>query len=283
LRRLRLVLEYDGTPFRGFQRQPEQPTVQGALEQKLSAVCGHPVQTVGAGRTDTGVHALGQVAHFDTTGRIPADRLARAVNSLPPYELVVREVEETGTEFHARYDAVRRTYYYYVSPKLPPPFLTRYVAHEVRLRADGPERMRSALPSLLGRHDFAAFHVAGAETGPTERTLFHAALSARGDLLRLELTADGFLRSMVRMIAGTLLEIGRGWREPEALARILASREQTPAATAPPHGLFLMRVEYPDGFPVRPGSPGGDNSPAGDGAWTGPDGQNSIWADTLGE
>jgi tRNA pseudouridine38-40 synthase len=250
VRRLRLVLEYDGTGFCGFQRQPSQPSVQEALEAKLSTVCGHPVTVVGAGRTDAGVHALGQVTHFDTTGRIPVGNVERAVNSLPGMELVVRQAEETFGEFHARFSAVRRTYQYYVLRERPSPFLARYVVHEAGLLPDAAERMRAALPPLVGMHDFAAFCAAGSSVHTTVRTLLGAEVRERGPLLRLELTADSFLHSMVRSIAGLLLEIGRGRREPEALRQALDGRKRTGAApTAPPHGLYLARVDYPDGYP----------------------------------
>ncbi|MCC2669362.1 MAG: pseudouridylate synthase, partial [Armatimonadetes bacterium] len=215
MRRLRLTLEYDGTGFRGFQRQPGQVTVQGELERRLSLICGHPVELTGAGRTDAGVHALGQVVHFDTTGRIPADGVSRAVNSLGS-ELVVRHVEETTPAFHARFSAVRRTYHYYVCGFQPSPFLGRHALCEPRLRDDAAQRMEQALRPLLGTHDFTALATAGF-TGPAVRTLFEGRMRERGRLLRVELTADGFLRSMVRVITGWLVEIGRGCREPEAL------------------------------------------------------------------
>jgi tRNA pseudouridine38-40 synthase len=248
LRRLRLTLEYDGAQFRGFQRQPGQPTVQGELERRLSLLCGHPVEVTGAGRTDTGVHALGQVVHFDTTGRIPAERVARATNSLGG-ALVVRHVEETDAEFHARFSALRRTYHYYVSRLQPSPFLGPYALFEPRLRDDAAERLEQALLALHGRHDFRVFAAAGS-SGPTSRTIYGSRVSERGGLLRVELTADGFLRSMVRIITGWLIEIGRGDRAPDALEGALQGGPGE-VATAPPHGLFLARVEYPDRYPVQ--------------------------------
>jgi tRNA pseudouridine38-40 synthase len=162
LRRLRLVVEYNGTSFRGFQRQPQQLTVQGELERRLSLLCNHPVEVVGAGRTDTGVHALGQVVHFDTMGRIPAERVASAVNSLGA-DIQVRQAEEVRREFHARFNAVERTYHYFISLRPTSPFLAPYAVWEPRLLADAPERMRTALLPLLGKHDFRAFAAAGTE------------------------------------------------------------------------------------------------------------------------
>ena len=249
MRRLRLTLEYDGKPFCGFQRQPGQPTVQGELERRLSLLCGHPVEVTGAGRTATGVHAIGQVVHFDTTGRIPEERVARAANSLGD-ALAVRHVEETSAEFHARYRAVRRTYHYYVSPCPPSPFLAPFALYEPRLREDAAGRWEAALQRLWGTHDFSALAAAGS-SGPTTRTIYGSRVSERGGVLRIELTADGYLRSMVRIITGWLLEIGRGEREPEALGKALQGTVPGEVATAPPHGLFLARVEYPDQYPVE--------------------------------
>lgn len=248
MRRLRLLLEYDGTRYCGFQRQPGEPTVQGELEWRLSRICGHPVSVAGAGRTDTGVHALGQVIHFDTTGRIPVDRVALATNSYGG-DLVVRYVEETRPDFHARFSAVDRTYFYFLTSRQPSPFLSQYAVYAPKLRDDAAERMRRALLLLLGRRDFFTVAAAGGPEG-TIRTLLRTEVSQRGALCRVELTADAFLRSMVRMMSGWLLEIGRGAREPQELADAVLRRDSPGAvATAPAKGLFLMRVSYPDGYP----------------------------------
>jgi tRNA pseudouridine38-40 synthase len=252
VRRLRLLLEYDGSRFSGFQRQPGKRTVQGVLEARLSEVCGHPIQIVGAGRTDAGVHALGQVAHFDTEGRIPTERVAKAIHSGNIAGLVVRDADEVDEGFHARYSARQRVYQYLITRERPSPFDAGYVVYDPYQRVDAAERMREALPALLGRHDFAAFCAAGSDQKSTERTIHSAELETRGAVLRLELTADAFLRSMVRIIAGLLLEIGRGAREPDALGEALRSRRRDAAGiTAPAEGLCRLRVEYPDGFPPR--------------------------------
>ena len=250
MRRLRLVLQYDGTAFSGFQRQPGCRTVQEVLEEHLTRVCGHPVEVIGAGRTDAGVHALGQVVHLDTTGRIPPERLSQAVNRLSGGEMVVRQVEETSERFHARFSAVRRTYRYNISRAQPSPVLARYSVYEPWLAGDAGVRMREATAALVGRHDFRAFCVGAAEERSCVRTMLKTALEERGALLCVELTADAFLRSMVRMIAGMLLKIGRGQYEPRVVVEALRSgRHLVPPLCAPPHGLFLMRVEYPDGYP----------------------------------
>ncbi|HEU4751764.1 MAG TPA: tRNA pseudouridine(38-40) synthase TruA, partial [Armatimonadota bacterium] len=230
-RRLRLVLEYDGGRFCGFQRQPGQRSVQGELEAGLSALCGHPVATVGAGRTDAGVHALGQVVHFDTTGRIPVERIARALNTALAPELVVRHVEETETSFHARYHAVSRSYSYFIMRRQPSPFQARYTLYEPALREDAAPRIESAARPLLGRHDFQVFSTGGLHGRSPERTVLRAGVVAEGDLLRIDLTADSFLRSMVRVIVGLLLEVGRGRRSPESVRQVLRKQEELGAAT----------------------------------------------------
>lgn len=250
MRRARLVLEYDGTGFCGFQRQPDRPSVQGALEKALSRVCGHPVEVVGAGRTDAGVHALGQVVHFDTTGRIPMERIPAAVNSLVGPALCVRHAEETDPEFHARFHAARRTYDYFVTREEPGPVLARWVVGDPYLLPEAVERMRSALSGFPGERDFAAFCGAGADAGTTVRRVHSAEVEQRGELIRFRITANAFLKSMVRILAGLLLEIGEGRREPEALeAARQAGKREAAGVTAPARGLFLARVDYPDGFP----------------------------------
>lgn len=252
MHRLRLVLEYDGTRFCGFQRQPGRRSVQEVLETVLSGPCGHPVRVTAAGRTDAGVHSVGQVVHFDTSGRIPTGRLGAVANSLLKGELVLRQVEETDPRFHARFSARGRTYRYYVTTSQPTPFEAPFVLYEPQLREHAAERMASALRPLVGQHDFATFCGGGVEMHTTVRTLRSAQVQRQGELVRVELTADAFLRSMVRLITGMLLKVGRGRAEPESLRLALERRDRAVAGmAAPPQGLFLRRVDYPDGYPPR--------------------------------
>ncbi len=249
MRRLRALVEYDGTGFRGFQRQPDRRTVQGALEAALSRVCGHAVQVHGAGRTDAGVHALGQVVHWETTGSIPRERIAPVVSGLLGGEVVVRHVEETGQEFHARYSAVRRTYHYYLCRERPTPYQARFAAWEEGLGEDAAERMRAALRFLEGRRDFAPLADGDDESAGTVRTVYSTGVLERGSAVRLEIAADGFLRSMVRRVVGLVLEVGRGRETPDVVARVLEEQRRPASVTASPQGLCLVRVDYPDGFP----------------------------------
>jgi tRNA pseudouridine38-40 synthase len=247
-RNIRVTLAYDGTDFCGWQRQKGAPTVQEAIEEKLTRITGERVSAIAAGRTDAGVHATGQVINFRTRGRIPTERVATALNSLPPYTVVARHPQEVPEGFHARYDAVRRTYRYYLLGAGSSPFLGRYTCPAAWLDNEGLARMRAALPVLVGEHDFTSFAVADAETENPVRTVDAASLREKGPLVIVTLAANGFLRGMVRAVVGTLLEIAAGKRTVEEMEIILAARDRRAAGeTAPARGLFLARVEYPEG------------------------------------
>lgn len=248
-RRIRAVVQYDGTGLAGFQRQPGRRTVQGLLEARLERLCGEPVRVVGAGRTDAGVHALRQVIHFDTTGSIPVSRLAAAFNRGAPQGLVVRLAEETSPDFHARFSAVSRTYRYLLATGTPGPVEQRFCLPVEGLLPDADRRMERALQPLVGRRDFGPFAARDASERSTVRTLYGAEVRAEGAFLSVGLTADAFLQNMVRVVVGQLLRIGSGCVEPEALVRALEAGERLPgAATAPGRGLTLVSIEYPDGF-----------------------------------
>jgi tRNA pseudouridine38-40 synthase len=243
MRTLRATLQYDGTDFHGFQVQPGLATVQAAVEAKLSRVLEEPVRVAAAGRTDAGVHASGQVISFRTEARIPIERLAVALNSLPPHTVVVKEVRQTPEGFHARFSATSRSYQYALLRGTPSPFLRRYATCVPELsRVD---RMRAALAHLAGRHDFTSFCAANAEAPHKVRTVLCARLLERGRLVLFRITADGFLQQMVRTIVGTLLEVERGKREPDEIAGILEGRDRRLAGpTAPAHGLCFTRATY---------------------------------------
>lgn len=276
-RSLKIVLAYDGTGLVGWQRQPAGVSVQALLEDALSAIEGRPVVVVGAGRTDAGVHALGQVASCRIDHAIPGDQLARALNARLPGEVRVLSVEDAADGFHARYGAHSKTYRYLVlNDRLVSPFERRYVWQVPRpldLAA-----MAEAARHLEGRHDFAALQGAGSAAKTTVRTVARArvhllsamevagglTLPARPDggrLVAVDVRGDGFLRHMVRNAVGTLVEIGLGRRTPSSMADLLASGDRTLAGpTAPPAGLFLVGVDYapgPDAPPRSLAPPGG--------------------------
>ena len=244
MRTLKLTLAYDGTRYVGWQRQAEGESIQGVLEDALARFEGNPVTVHGAGRTDAGVHALGQVASVQLTCGHDVDTLTRALNAQLPEDLRVRVIEEAPPGFHARFSARAKTYRYQIrNGRVASPFDRAYVWH-LPERLDAAA-MRCAAHTLVGRHDFSAFQSIGTQVPDSIRTITASDVRSEGDLLLYEVTADGFLRHMVRAIVGTLVEIGRGWRTPESIATLLANGVRAEAgATAPPHGLFLVRVDY---------------------------------------
>ena len=250
MRTLKLTLSYDGTRLVGWQRQTAGDSVQGVLEDALARFEGGPVTVHGAGRTDAGVHALGQVASVEVTFGHDAATLARALNAQLPEDVRVLAVEDAAPGFHARFDARSKTYRYCIrNGPVASPFERAFVWH-VPQPLD-LEAMRQSASRLLGRHDFSAFRSIGTEVPDAVRTLHASAIvetAGAGDsgrLLTYEVTGDGFLRHMVRAIVGTLVEVGRGWRDPAQMDALLQSRDRARAgATAPPHGLFLVRVVY---------------------------------------
>ena len=245
----RMTVEYDGGPFRGWQVQPGQPTVQAALEAALATALREPVGVVGSGRTDTGVHARGQVAHFVTDAPIDTYRLQRSLAGLLPAAVAVRSLDEAPGAFHARYSATERRYRYHVACEgRALDRHARWVLRPALAPADF-ERMNEAARLLLGRHDFDSFCRTQSATVNRVCRLAHARWTpeARAGDWTFEVAADRFLHGMVRALVGTLVEVGRGRRTPESMADVLAARDRRAAGqAAPAHGLVLERVTYPD-------------------------------------
>lgn len=245
MRTLKLTVQYDGSPYVGWQRQAEGTSIQGLLEEALAPIEGSPVTVHGAGRTDAGVHALAQVASVRLTASLDEQTLRRALNAVLPPDVRVTEVEQAADDFHARFSARGKVYEYrIVNAPFVSPFLYRYAWHIVpRLDLDA---MRTGAAALVGRHDFAAFQGAGSSAATTERTIERLEWEDQGSgQLTLRVHGDGFLRHMVRNIAGTLVEVGLGRWQASRVAEILGSRDRGQAGpTAPAHGLFLVRVLY---------------------------------------
>ncbi len=247
VRRIKILLSYDGTDYHGWQVQPGLPTIQRALEDAISGIEGRVVQVAGSGRTDAGVHALGQVAAFSIENRIPVDNLRRAVNRLLPRDIRVLGVEEAAPDFHPRFQAKRKTYEYRIfRGEICSPFERRYVCHHPYPLS--VVEMISLAPLLEGEHDFTAFAASddGDELELSKvRTIFCSRLEQAGDRLIYRVTGSGFLKHMVRNIVGVLLEAGKGNVDRAGLlARLDPSCAIPPGPTAPARGLFLMSVEY---------------------------------------
>jgi tRNA pseudouridine38-40 synthase len=237
-------VEYAGTAYAGFQRQPNEETVQGVLEKAIGSVTGEEITITAAGRTDAGAHAVHQVIAFTTASQLPAETFTRAFNAHLPADVVVSRSCDVPDDFHPRFDALSRTYRYIIwNRRFRSPLLLERAVH-IHIPLDA-SRMHRALQYLVGEHDFGAFAGSQAE-GSRVRRMLSARCWREEHLIRVELQADGFLKQMVRSIAGTLIDIGKGTREPEDMEAILASRDREQAGeTAPAWGLYLMNVEYP--------------------------------------
>jgi tRNA pseudouridine38-40 synthase len=244
MRNIKVTLSYDGTDFSGWQTQPGFRTVQETLEAAITAVTGQPVRVNASGRTDTGVHAIGQVANFYSNTRHPPEVLVRAVNAHLPPDVVVSEAADVPQAFDANRDAKRKLYRYIIHDgPVPNLFLRRY-AYQSPHRLDASAMSQAAEP-LRGRHDFHSFETDWPNRMSSVRTISHLAVNRLADWVWLDVEADGFLYNMVRAIAGTLINVGRGYWPVSQVAQILRAEDRRVAGpTAPPQGLFLMRVTY---------------------------------------
>ncbi|UCG39646.1 MAG: tRNA pseudouridine(38-40) synthase TruA [bacterium] len=243
MRRIRLLLEYDGTSFSGWQIQPDARTVQGVLEEALSRMMESRVRILGSGRTDAGVHALGQVAHADVDRPIPPWNIMMGLNSTLPPDVRVLKCEEADRSFHAQRSATGKTYRYVILNRSAPTALDRNRVWHIRQPLDVDAMSRGA-SHLLGRHDFAAFKSAGDET-TTVRDLRRLHLCSKAELLTLDFEADGFLKHMVRTITGALVEVGTGRMDHETIRALLEARSREGAPRkAPGRGLYLVSVNY---------------------------------------
>ena len=248
--RIALGLEYDGRRFHGFERQTCRRTVQGEVEDALERIAASPVRLVCAGRTDAGVHATSQVAHFDTAARRPERAWVRGTNTCLAPDVAVlwaRRVEET---FHARFSATGRRYrYVVVNRSARPALLAGRAAWEYRPLDAG--LMRLGARCLAGEHDFSSFRAAGCQARHPVRRVYRIEVGREGERVFIDVHANGFLQHMVRNVAGTLLEVGAGKRDPGWVASVLAARDRRAAgATAAPEGLYLVGVDYPEGAGV---------------------------------
>ena len=253
-RNLLLTIEYDGSEFSGWQRQPERRTVQGELEKVLSKVCGVPVQINGTSRTDAGVHALGQRASFRVESGIPTDKIKLAANNIlaggknlasQVGDVRILEIEEKEQDFHARFDSKGKKYRYVISNDDEQDIFRRKYCYQVN-KPLNIEDMQKAATNIVGTHDFACFQSAGGqEKETTVRTIYSLDVFRNQKDVVIEVAGDGFLYNMVRIITGTLVEVGLGKRKPEDLIEIIESTDRKMAGhKAPAEGLYLVEVYY---------------------------------------
>jgi tRNA pseudouridine38-40 synthase len=245
-RNIKLIIEYDGTNYHGWQAQARtgKPTIQDTLNRVIKTLTEEDVKILSSGRTDSGVHAFGHVANFKTRSSIPSGAWAPALNHLMPNDIKVLSSEEVDEGFHARYSALGKIYKYRILNRPQPTALHRNYAWHVHRRLN-LKNMRLAASVLKGEHDFSAFRSSGCTAKSPVRTIRSAVVKQTGGFIEIWVEADGFLQYMMRNIAGTLVEVGLGRFKPEDMQRMLAARDRTRAGrTAPPHGLYLVKVLY---------------------------------------
>lgn len=248
LRNIRLTIEYDGTQFSGWQRQPQTQTVQGTLEERLKLVCGHPVDLLVAGRTDAGVHALGQTANFLTKSTLPVERIQMVLNRLLPHDIRIVKIQLAPAHFHSTYHAKAKLYRYVIRNSKDYTVFDRNTHHYVRIPLD-LSLMRKAARYLIGTHDFSSFRGTLGKKANPKRTLHKIEIKKKGKDVWLEYHGHSFLHQMVRILSGTLVYAGHGKIKPEEIPFILKSKDRMKAGpTLPPMGLFLVKVYYPKTF-----------------------------------
>lgn len=246
MKRVRLIVAYDGTNYCGWQIQPNGVTIESVLNEHLSNLLKEDITVTGASRTDSGVHSLGNVAIFDTNTRMPADKISFALNQKLPEDIVVQDSREVPSDWHPRYQKGRKTYEYRILNKTfrnPVRRLDTYFYHH---KLD-TEAMKEAAGYLVGEHDFKSFCAVGAQVKTTVRTIYDCKVLKEDDIITIRVTGNGFLYNMVRIIAGTLIKAGAGDIRPEEIPLILAACDRSKAGpTAPAHGLTMIGIEYED-------------------------------------
>lgn len=244
---IKILISYNGKNYAGWQKQNNQRTIQGELEYAINEIFAansmEPIEIIGSGRTDAGVHAYGQVANFKIRTTIPIEKIPEILNSKLPKDISIILAEEVEMDFHSRYSAHKKTYKYYIYPsRIRSPFYMDR-SYQVKYKLD-IEKMQEQIKYLLGRHDFCGFMSSGSSVKTTVREIYRAEFYQEGELFVIELEGNGFLYNMVRIIAGTLVDIGRG-KIKESLKDIIESKDRNKAGhTAPSQGLFLCKVDY---------------------------------------
>lgn len=248
MKRVKLIVAYDGTNYSGWQVQPNAVTIESVLNRYLSELLGEPVRVIGASRTDAGVHALGNVAVFDTAARMPAEKISYALNTRLPQDIRIQDSREVPADFHPRFCRTVKTYEYQIwNRKFPDP--TKRLYSLFYYYPLDVEKMRLAAANLVGEHDFRSFCTHKEEVESTVRTVYSLDVQKEESMIHIRICGNGFLYNMVRIIVGTLIRVGGGYFQPEDVKTILDARDRQAAGeTAPPHGLTLLDITYPDAF-----------------------------------
>ena len=244
MRNIKLIVEYDGTKFNGWQKQPDKLNIQGEIEKAISEITGEDIELIGSGRTDAGVHSLGQTANFKTNSNIPIEKFAIAINSRLKKSIVIKSAEEVEENFHSRYSVKSKTYRYIINNSEQGTAIYRNLEVHVPMKLD-VSLMKEAIKYFEGEHDFKAFKASGTSSKSSVRTIYKGEIRREGERIIIELTGNGFLYNMVRIIVGTLVDVGLGKIKPENIkSRIEAENRENAGKTFPAHGLYLLKVEY---------------------------------------
>lgn len=244
MRNIKLTIEYDGKDFNGWQKQPNKLNIQGTIEKAIETITKEPVDLMASGRTDAGVHAIGQVANFKTNSNIPIEKFAVAINSNLKKSILIKSAEEVDERFHSRLTCKRKTYCYVINNSPVGTAIFRNLETHIGIPLD-VEKMQEAILYFKGEHDFKAFKSSGTSSKSSVRTIYDASVKKEGDKIYISLTGNGFLYNMVRIISGTLVEVGMGKIKPEEIPNIIKSgKRENAGKTLPPQGLYLVKVEY---------------------------------------
>lgn len=244
MRNIKITIEYDGKDFNGWQKQPEKLNIQGEIERAIEIITKEKVNLIGSGRTDAGVNALNQIANFKIENDIPIEKIPYALNSQLKKSIRVKKAEVVDDRFNSRYNAKKKTYIYTINNSEQGTAIYRYMQYHYPIKLD-ENKMNEAAKYFIGEHDFKAFKASGTSSKSSVRTIYEAKVVREGELIKIILTGNGFLYNMVRIIAGTLVEVGEGKINPEDVKNIIDSRDRKNAGrTLPPTGLCLYNVEY---------------------------------------
>jgi len=244
MRNIKLTIEYDGKKFNGWQKQPDKLNIQGEIENAIKEITGEEVELIGSGRTDAGVHALAQVANFKTNSNLPVEKFPIALNSKLKKSIFIRQAEEVDERFHSRYNAKQKTYAYLINTSNHGNAIYRNLEYYTNLNLN-IEQMQKAAKYFEGEHDFKAFKASGTSSKSSVRTIYKLEVMEVEGRIKIEITGNGFLYNMVRIISGTLVDVGIGKIKAEDIPNIIESKDRSKAGkTLPAHGLYLVNVEY---------------------------------------